>query len=106
MAATQFITIKNKNELLTYCESEKMKTVMAIFSNQWCQPCKTIKTLLRKECNKYPNIVFLEIDTETEPDNYNISSFPTIHVIKNGRLVDQIQGFNADLLNEYLVKYN
>lgn len=70
-----------------------------------CQKFKPIWDLLVKNYGNTNNIEIVEVNSDDRPDlikKYNISSFPTIHALKDGKIVGT---FNGDRTYENLVRY-
>ena len=71
----------------------------------WCGPCKLAGPVLEKIAAHYQGqvkVCKVNIDEERQTAmQYGIMSIPTIHVFKDGQMVDQIGGvtpsFEADL---------
>lgn len=67
-----------------------------IFSAPWCMPCKATKPGLTKLAGfSTPHINVLEVDGEENPilmREYHVRAFPTMVMIKNGRIEDTLTG--------------
>jgi len=62
----------------------------------WCGPCRTLTPVIDELARDYAGkIVFGKLDVDENPRtamNFGIMSVPTLLLIKNGKLVDQIVG--------------
>jgi thioredoxin 1 len=71
----------------------------------WCGPCRMAAPVLEKIADEYEGrlkVCKMNVDDNREvASGYRIMSIPTIHVFKDGELVDQIMGvtpnFESDL---------
>ena len=70
--------------------------VLVDFWAEWCGPCKMISPILEELSTEIPEITFakLNIDQNQQiPIELGITSIPTLLLYKNGKLIEQIQGF-------------
>jgi thioredoxin 1 len=62
----------------------------------WCGPCGMAAPVLEKIAKEYDGkvkVCKLNVDEHRETAiRYNIMSIPTLHIFKNGQIVDQITG--------------
>jgi thioredoxin 1 len=71
----------------------------------WCGPCRIAAPVLEKIAKEYDGkvkVCKLNVDEHRETaTEYGIMSIPTLHIFKNGQVVDQIIGvtpnYEADL---------
>lgn len=62
----------------------------------WCGPCRMLAPIIDELAKDYAGrVVFGKLDVDENPRtamNFRIMSVPTLLIIKNGKLVDQIVG--------------
>jgi len=62
----------------------------------WCGPCRTLAPVIGELARDYAGrVVFGKLDVDENPRtamNFGIMSVPTLLIIRNGKLVDQIVG--------------
>ncbi|WP_096189642.1 thioredoxin [Evansella halocellulosilytica] len=84
--------------------------VLADFWAPWCGPCKMIAPVLEEldgEMGDKVKIVKLDVDENQETaSKFGVMSIPTLLVLKNGEVVEQVVGFQpkealAELLNKH-----
>lgn len=64
------------------------KLVVVDFSATWCGPCKMIKPFFHSLCDKYSNVVFLEVDVDDCQDvaaDCEVKCMPTFQFYKKGQ---------------------
>ncbi|PYZ93690.1 thioredoxin [Salipaludibacillus keqinensis] len=85
--------------------------VLADFWAPWCGPCKMIAPVLEEldgDMGDKVKIVKLDVDENQETaSKFGVMSIPTLLVLKDGEVVDQVVGFQpkealADTLNKHL----
>lgn len=84
----------NKNTF----SSEVLKhsgTVFVDFYAEWCGPCKLTSPILEDLSKDIPDIKFVKIDVDANPDlasEYSVFSIPTFLIVKDGKVVAQFSG--------------
>ncbi|XP_060055011.1 thioredoxin isoform X1 [Erinaceus europaeus] len=56
--------IESKSAFQEALDSAGDKLVVVDFSATWCGPCKMIKPFFHSLCEKYSDVVFLEVDVD------------------------------------------
>ena len=73
--------------------------VLVDFFADWCGPCKMLGPILEKLDEEYPNVEFVKVNCDEEPEiptKYNIMSIPTIYFFKDGKLVASTTGYRNE----------
>ncbi len=82
------------------------KTVLVDFFATWCGPCKMLAPVLEEVAPDYPDVEFVKVDVDEEPDlarRYGVSVIPTLFVIKNGEVTANTKGYmGADELHAFV----
>ena len=79
------------------------KTVLLDFWAKWCGPCKMLSPVRDEVAQQRPDILIGKVNVDYEPElarAYGIVSIPTLVIIKDGKIVNKIVGFQSteDLL--------
>ena len=83
-------------------EEEVLKSdtpVLVDFFAEWCGPCKMLAPIIDELAKEYGDkwkIGKCDVDASPETaQKYGIQSIPTLIFVKNGEVVDKIQGFSS-----------
>ncbi|CAN8102485.1 unnamed protein product [Discula destructiva] len=63
------------------------KVVFVDWYATWCGPCKMIAPKIAQWSNEYPEVHFVKIDVDDNPElaaEHGVKAMPTFHVFKNG----------------------
>jgi thioredoxin 1 len=79
-----------ENELLN-----SDKTVLLDFWASWCAPCRRVVPIVEEIADERRDIKVGKINVDEEPElanKFSIMSIPTLVVMKNGKIVQQVSG--------------
>ena len=71
------------------------KTVLLDFWAPWCAPCRMVVPIIEEIAGESPDIKVGKINVDEQPElasEFCIMSIPTLVVMKNGKIVQQISG--------------
>lgn len=87
-----------------------MNIANSIVYADWCGPCKMIAPTFESLANKFakPNrIAFAKVDVDNQRDvaqQYGVRAMPTFVILRNGSVIDTIQGANPPALTAAVEK--
>ena len=87
------ININKNNFQNEIMDSEK--TVLLDFWAPWCAPCRMVIPIIEEIAGERPDIKVGKINVDEQPElasKFSIMSIPTLVVIKNGKIVQQVSG--------------
>ena len=70
------------------------------FHANWCQPCKTLAPTIERVRGQFPQVSFVDIDVDTNPEEARVNhvrNIPLVLIEKDGQVIDRIQGVNSEL---------
>ena len=71
------------------------KPVLLDFWAPWCAPCRMVVPIIEEIAGERPDIRVGKINVDEQPElasEFSIMSIPTLVVMKNGKIVQQISG--------------
>ena len=87
------ININKNNFQNEIMDSEK--TVLLDFWAPWCAPCRMVVPIMEEIAGERPDIKVGKINVDEQPElasKFGIMSIPTLVVMKNGKIVQQVSG--------------
>ena len=87
------ININKNNFQNEIMDSEK--TVLLDIWAPWCAPCRMVVPIIEEIAGERPDIKDGKINVDEQPElasKFGIMSIPTLVVMKNGKIVQQISG--------------
>lgn len=85
------ITKENFEEQVIRAE----KPVLLDFWATWCGPCRMVAPIIEEIAEERQDILVGKIDVDEQPElasRFQIMSIPTLVVMKDGQIVDQVVG--------------
>ena len=95
----------------TFTEETSEALVLVDFWAPWCGPCKMIAPVLEElneEMGDKVKIVKLNVDDNQETaGQYGVMSIPTLLLMKDGNVIDQVVGFRPkealeEMINQHV----
>lgn len=71
------------------------KPVLLDFGASWCGPCRMVSPVIDEIANERLDIKVGKINVDEQPElaaQFQIMSIPTLLVVKNGKVVNQVVG--------------
>ena len=71
------------------------KTVLLDVWAPWCAPCRMVVPIIEEIAGERPDIRVGKINVDEQPElasEFSIMSIPTLVVMKNGKIVQQVSG--------------
>ena len=71
------------------------KPVLLDFWAPWCAPCRMVVPIIEEISGERPDIKVGKINVDEQPElasEFSIMSIPTLVVMKNGKIVQQVSG--------------
>ncbi|OWA50732.1 putative Peptide-N(4)-(N-acetyl-beta-glucosaminyl)asparagine amidase [Hypsibius exemplaris] len=93
--------VSEKAEFEKILKDSGAKLIVVDFYADWCGPCKNIAPKFEELSGKNGDAIFLKVnadDAQEICEEYKVNALPTFVFIKNGKVVDRIEGANAALL--------
>ena len=87
------ININKNNFQNEIMDSEK--TVLLDFGAPWCAPCRMVVPVIEEIAGERPDIKVGKINVDEQPElasKFSIMSIPTLVVMKNRKIVQQVSG--------------
>ncbi|KAK9408083.1 thioredoxin [Crotalus adamanteus] len=107
-AATMVKIVGSLTEFRTELADAGDKLIVVDFSATWCGPCKMIKPFFHSMVEKYPDVIFIEIDVDDAQDvasHCDVKCMPTFQFYKNNEKVHEFSGANKEKLEEAIKKH-
>ena len=90
------MTVQNINKDNFQNEVLQAKGVVFVdFYADWCGPCKMTSPIIDELSQELPNVKFVKINVDQNPDlasQYSVFSIPTFLIFKDGQVVHQFVG--------------
>ncbi|KAF9903161.1 Glutaredoxin 3 [Linnemannia zychae] len=110
MAAISNYTVIASDEDFAAVFQPTTSTVYALnFWAAWAPPCVQMNDVFEELASKNSNIKFIKIEAEKFPDiseEYEIAAVPSFVFVKEGKVVDRVEGANPPELSKVVAKYS
>lgn len=74
----------------------------------WCEPCRHMDTVFAELAKEYPVTTFLRVEAEelsNVSEEYGVTAVPFFAILKDHKVVDQIEGADAAALTQKVTKH-
>ena len=89
------LNYKDPNGKEISLSSLKGNIVLIDFWASWCAPCRMVVPIIEEIASERPDIKVGKINVDEQPElasEFGIMSIPTLVVMKNGKIVQQVSG--------------
>lgn len=104
--------IENIYHLIQRLKNNPNKVIVLKCYMPWCGYCKKIEPEYLEMSRRFPDVIFIELNMETDKINgskvseaFKISGFPTFLIFKDEDLKEKIVGANMELLQDKIYDY-
>lgn len=98
----KIVQITDEKNIKDYLNDFKDKSVVVQFHAKWCQPCKKLTPILLEKVKK-ANVDLIQLDVDENEENaekFEVNGIPRVLFFKNGELVHDHTGADAQKLDE------
>ncbi len=95
------INITSVDQFISTIENNKY--VFVDYYAPWCPPCKEAAPIIESRAKEFTEVIFIKVDImqlEYLAAKYNVSSYPTFQLFKDGKSVNKFIGFGEDGENQ------
>ncbi|CAG8673909.1 968_t:CDS:2 [Acaulospora colombiana] len=95
-------------DLKKLTEEHKNTAIILDFWAAWAQPCEQMNEVFAELAKKHASLKFIKIEAEKFPEtseSFEIVAVPSFIVLKNGKVVDRVDGANASELTSTVEKH-
>lgn len=90
-----------------YIQRQSNGLVVVDYNTEWCGPCRKFAPIFEEMAKRYPETVFLSVDSENidHPDCQSIQKVPTFKIFLRGELKQEFSGVDSERLERYIQRY-
>jgi thioredoxin 1 len=88
-------------------ETDRPGVILIDFWAEWCAPCKAFAPIYEAAAQKYSEVLFTKVNTESQPtlaQQFEVRSIPTLIAVKDGEIVAARVGALSPPKLEALIK--
>lgn len=104
---TDLIVNLDKKEDFEAVVTKSKLPVLIDFYADWCAPCKRAAPFLENKANELKNFKLVKINIDKHPElseQFNVAGIPYLVLMKEGKKVGDLVGFQEQKLNNLLAK--
>ncbi|KAK7442510.1 glutaredoxin [Stygiomarasmius scandens] len=106
--SSNFHQVVSPAHLQQLLSADLNKVSVLNFWAEWAEPCKQMNEIVLALAQKYPAVLFLQIEAESQSDiseSFDIESVPTIIILRGHTLLQRISGADAPALTAAVGKF-
>ena len=87
------VILINKNNFESL--KSESRTVLIDFYADWCGPCRMVSPIVDEIADERADLLVCKVNVDDEPElasQFGVFSIPTLAVMKDGRVVEQVSG--------------
>ncbi|TDL25551.1 glutaredoxin [Rickenella mellea] len=105
---SNFFEVSSPSHFQTLLSEDLQRVSLINFWAPWAEPCKHMNEVVLELSKKYPTILVLQVEAETQGDiaeSFEILSVPTFILLRGHTLLSRIEGADAARLTEDIAKH-
>ncbi|KAK1219468.1 glutaredoxin [Marasmius sp. AFHP31] len=107
MSSSNLHDVSNPSHFQKLLSEDLNRVSVLNFWAQWAEPCQQMNAVIVELAKKYPSILFLQIDAETQEDiseSFDIEAVPTFIILRGHTLLGRVSGADAPALTNAIAK--
>jgi thioredoxin len=100
--------VLGEDQYRNYLRNAGGKLVVVDFYADWCGPCQAAAPMYAALSNKYPNVIFLKVNTDKNREiaaNAGVRALPTFMLFKNNMKLTEFSGADMQKLENLIMQY-
>ncbi|KAI0692460.1 glutaredoxin [Cerioporus squamosus] len=107
-APTNFLDVQSPEHFQSLLSQDLQRVSLINFWAPWAAPCKQMNEVVLELAKKYPQILVLQVEAETQADiaeSFEVEAVPTFVILRGHTLLGRISGADAPALTKAIAEH-